>query len=139
MGQLVNFLSFTNGYFDGVLVLVRIIAALVFGSHGWFKSYGKQKFYGSAKRFAEHGIPFPLFFSYVTSISQLVAVPLLLLGLFTRWISLLLAVEMIVATWAKYKETNSIFDGADLPLSDFAICLLLMVLGPGAYSIDVLF
>ena len=52
---------------------------------------------------------------------------------------LFLACQMVVATWAKYNETQSIFDGADLPLSILAICLILIVLGPGAYTVDALF
>lgn len=139
MSDFVNLFSITNGLTDAVLLFTRVIAAIVFGSHGWFKSFGKQKFKGSARRFKEHGIPFPLFFSYLTATSQLVAVPLLMAGFLTRWIALFLAGQMVVATWAKYKETKAIFDGADLPLSDLVICLLLVVLGPGAFSIDALF
>ncbi|QGP91512.1 hypothetical protein MGLY_08470 [Neomoorella glycerini] len=134
----IHFLSFTQNYLDWVLVVVRVILAIVFGAHGWYKSFGKQGFQGSAIRFRQHGIPFPLFFSYVTSISQLIAVPLLLAGLMTRWVALMLLVEMTVATWAKFRE-NKIFDGADLPMSDWALCLLLIVLGPGNLSLDALF
>lgn len=139
MSDFVNLFSVTNGLADVTLFFTRIIAAIVFGAHGWFKSFGKQKFAGSAKRFQEHGIPFSLFFSYVTASSQLIAIPLLIFGFLTRWIALFLACQMVVATWAKYKETKAIFDGADLPLSDLVICLLLVVLGAGAYSIDALF
>lgn len=134
----VHFLSFTQNYIDWTLVFVRIVLAIVFGAHGWFKSFGKQGFHGSAARFKQHGIPFPLFFSYVTSLSQLIAVPFLLVGLLTRWVALVLLVEMIVATRVKYKE-NGIFDGADLPMSDLALCLMLIVLGPGAFALDALF
>lgn len=138
MQNFVHFFSFTQSWSDAVIFVVRIITAIVFASHGWFKSFGKQGFHGSAKRFAERGIPFPLFASYVTSLSQLLAVPLLVLGFLTQWIVLLLAMEMIVAVWAKYMDTHAIFDGMDLPLSDLAICFMLFVLGPGAISIDAL-
>ncbi|CEP69346.1 Uncharacterised protein family YphA [Moorella glycerini] len=137
MSTVVHFLSFMQDYLDWALVIVRVVLAIVFGAHGWHKSFGKQGFQESAHRFIEHGIPFPLFFSYVVSLSQLVAVPLLLVGLFTRWVALVLLVEMMVATRVKYKE-NGIFDGADLPMSDLALCLLLMVLGPGALALDAL-
>lgn len=139
MSDFVNLFSITNGLADYVLFFTRIIAAIVFGAHGWFKSFGKQKFKESARRLKEHGIPFPLFFSYLTASSQLVAVPLLIVGFSTRWIALFLAGQMIVATWAKYKETKAIFDGADLPLSDMVICLILVVFGAGEFSIDALF
>ena len=139
MSFLVHFFSFVQGFSDLTLVIVRILAAIVFASHGWFKSFGKQKFRGSAERFAERGIPFPLLASYITSWSQLIAVPLLVLGFMTQWIALLLALEMVVAIWAKYMDTHAIFDGMDLPLGTLAICLVLFVLGPGAYSLDALF
>lgn len=138
MSGFVHFFSFAENWSDSALFIVRVITAVIFASHGWFKSFGKQKFRGSAERFAERGIPFSLFASYVTSLSQLIAAPLLVLGFFTQWIVLLLAMEMIVAVWAKYMDTHAIFDGMDLPLSDLAICLMLFVLGPGAYSIDAL-
>ena len=138
MLQFVHFFSFAENWADAVLLIVRLITALVFASHGWFKSFGKQKFHGSAERFAERGIPFPLFLSYVTSLSQLVAVPLLVLGFLTQWIVLLLAMQMLVAVWAKYMDTHAVFDGMDLPLSDLAICMILFVMGPGAFSLDAL-
>lgn len=138
MSNFVHFFSFSQSWSDAVLFIVRIITAVIFASHGWFKSFGKQKFRGSADRFAERGIPFPLLASYVSSLSQLLAVPLLVLGFLTQWIVLLLAIEMLVAIWAKYMDTHSIFDGMDLPLSDLAICLMLFVLGPGTLSIDAL-
>lgn len=138
MSSLVHFFSFAGNWSDPALFVVRVITAVIFASHGWFKSFGKQSFRGSAERFAERGIPFPLFFSYVTSLSQLIAAPLLVLGFLTQWIVLLLAMEMIVAVWAKYMDTHAVFDGMDLPLSDLAICLMLFALGPGAYSIDAL-
>ncbi|TGE39112.1 DoxX family protein [Desulfosporosinus fructosivorans] len=138
MSNFVHFFSFAGNWSEAVLFIVRIITAVIFASHGWFKSFGKQKFRGSADRFAERGIPFPLFLSYVTSLSQLIAVPLLVLGFLTQWIVLILAMEMLVAVWAKYMDTHAIFDGMDLPLSDLAICMMLFVLGPGAFSIDAL-
>jgi len=138
MENIVHFFTFSQSWSDAVLFIVRIIAAVIFSSHGWFKSFGKQKFRGSADRFAERGIPFPLLSSYVSSLSQLLAVPLLVLGFLTQWIVLLLAMEMLVAVWVKYMDTHAIFDGMDLPLSDLAICLMLFVLGPGALSIDAL-
>lgn len=138
MSAFVHFLGFTQNYSDWALAFVRLVLAIVFWAHGWFKSFGRQGFHGSAARFKHHGIPFPLFFSYVTSISQLIAVPFLALGLITRWVALLLSIEMIVATWAKYKE-NYVFDGADLPMSDLALCLMLIVFGPGRFALDALF
>jgi putative oxidoreductase len=133
-----HFFSFVEPFSDSALLLTRIIAAIVFASHGWFKSFGKQKFQGSAENFAKRGIPFPLFFSYVTALSQLIAVPLLLAGFLTQWICLLLGMEMAVAIWAKYYDTHSVLDGMDLPMSDLAICLMLFVLGPGVYSLDAM-
>ena len=138
MSTFINFFTFSQSWADVGLLVVRILTAVIFASHGWFKSFGKQKFRGSAEQFAERGIPFPLLVAYITSLSQLVAVPLLVLGFLTQWIALLLAMEMLVAVWAKYIDTQAIFNGMDLPLSDLAICLMLFILGPGAYSIDAL-
>lgn len=139
MSMFIDPFSFPQGWADGVLLSLRLIAAVIFASHGWYKSFGKQKFRGSAERFAERGIPFALPVSYLTSLSQLVAVPLLVSGFFTQWLALLMAMEMLVAVWAKYMDTHSIFDGADLPLGVLGICLVLFVMGPGAYSVDALF
>lgn len=133
--SVLNFFPWAHGFENAALLITRILAAIVFASHGWYKSFGKQKFRGSAERFAERGIPLPLFFSYVTSLSQLLAVPLLLFGFLTQWIAILMALEMVVAIWAKYMDTKAVFDGMDLPLSDLAICLVLIAFGPGAYAL----
>lgn len=135
MSALAHSLSFTENYLDWGLLISRFTLATVFASHGWYKSFGKQGFVESARRYAFHGIPFPLFFSYFVAVSQLVAVPFLLLGFLTRWLAFFLLLQMIVATWAKYRE-NGIFDGADLPMSTGALCLLLFILGPGAFALD---
>jgi len=138
MNTLINFFDLGQAAVDISLFILRIILAWVFWVHAWHKSFGKQGFRGSGDRFKFHGIPFPYAMAYFVSISQLIGAPLLLIGFLTRWWSLLFMCQMIVGTYSKYKEDRW-FNGADFPLSLAGIFLLLIFLGPGAYSIDGLF
>src|SRR5260370_31744267 len=85
----------------GLLVL-RVAFGLIFFSHGYpklaYSGAGMQSF------FVQHGLPG--YFVYISGVLEVFGAILLVLGLFTRAVALLLAVEMAVAIW-KVHSTGS--------------------------------
>ena len=113
------------------LAVLRIVTALIFIPHGM------QKLFGFPTP-PEGGLP-PIFSLFWTgAVIELVGGILILVGLFTRPIAFLLAVEMAVAYWmfhapqSRYPAIN----GGDAAILYCFVFLLLVFTGPGAWSID---
>ena len=84
------------------------------------------------------GLPFPIFFSYLAALTELVASPLLVLGLFTRPAALGLLSTMVVAIYH-----HILVAGLSIPYLElsavYASCFLFFTVnGPGRFSIDQL-
>lgn len=77
------------------LLLLRAALGIVFMAHGWPKLFGQNA--GMQQFFADHGLPAS--FVYLTGVLELFGGGLLILGLFTRAVAFLLAIEMGVAIW----------------------------------------
>ena len=133
---------------DVTTLLLRLAAGLIFLPHGYGKVFGA----GGAAMFA-HDMPsygLPVFLGYVAAYSELVCAVLLIAGLLTRLDALLLACTMFVATFVVQLPDalrdpqgggNKLFAalrGIELPLALLAICLALLLLGAGRFSLDSL-
>lgn len=84
------------------------------------------------------GLPFPIFFSYLAALTELIASPLLVLGLFTRPAALGLLSTMVVAIYH-----HVLVAGLSIPYLElsavYASCFLFFTVnGPGRFSIDQL-
>ena len=84
------------------------------------------------------GLPFPIFFSYLAALTELVASPLLVLGLLTRPAALGLLSTMVVAIYH-----HVLVAGLSIPYLElsavYASCFLFFTVnGPGRFSIDQL-
>jgi putative oxidoreductase len=134
---------------DIAALLLRLAAGLIFIPHGWSKIAGQ----GGAAAFAGDiaaNYHIPALFGHLAAWSELAGGALLIIGLLTRLDAFLLAATMFVATFivqlpdALYEvPPGSIklfvaLKGIELPLSLFAICLALLFLGGGRYSVDAL-
>jgi putative oxidoreductase len=136
-----------NWTFDIAALLLRVAAGLIFLPHGWSKINSD----GGAGAFAadiaaNYGIP--AFLGYAAAWAELVGAALLIVGLLTRLDALLLAGTMFVATFvvqlrdALYEVPAGAIKlfvavrGIELPLSLFAICTALTLIGAGRLSID---
>ncbi|HYU24447.1 MAG TPA: DoxX family protein [Thermoanaerobaculia bacterium] len=131
---------------DTSALLLRLAAGLIFFPHGYGKVFGA----GGAATFAQdmpsYGVP--AFFGYVAAYSELICAVLLIAGLLTRLDALLLGCTMFVATFVVQLPDalrdpqgggNKLFaalHGIELPLALLAICLALMLLGAGRFSLD---
>jgi putative oxidoreductase len=117
------------------LLLFRLILAFGFFGPAMIKL---QNIDGVVSFFRELNIPYPAVGAYLAAIFETLGVILLVLGLFTRLISIPLMFMMIVAIitvhWVNgYPAGNN---GFQIPLMYFSMLLALFILGPGKVSLD---
>ena len=114
-------------YAVGVL---RIVTALLFIEHGTAKLLG----------FPETEMAFPAAWSlpWIAAWIEIVGGLLLLIGLWTRWVAVLLAGEMAVAYWYVHAPQSfyPIINQGEGAILYCFIFLTLAVIGAGAWSVD---
>jgi len=88
--------------------------------------------------FGSMGIPFPTFNAYLTASTETVGIVLLMLGLFTRFISLPLMVIMIVAITTVHlgHGFSAANNGYEIPLYYLIFLLIFFSQGAGRFSLD---
>jgi putative oxidoreductase len=122
------------------LTFLRVLASVTFLLHGLPKLQGFAGFTGFV---GSLGFPAPMVIAALVTALEVLGGLLLLAGLGTRWVALLLALEMIVTTLL-VKLPNFGFiappgapnAGAELDLLLLAAALVLLALGPGQLAID---
>jgi putative oxidoreductase len=144
---------FANPPLDGrkEFIILRIMAGTVFFWEGLIKFVFPNQGVG---RFTKIGIPFPEISASFVGSMEIIGGILLILGLFTRFISFYFIVQMIVAVLttkiALYLGTSPLAAPPALPKvgfwavlheirSDYAqimVCLFLLLAGPGINSLD---
>ncbi len=136
-----SYLEFTalSNYFKGfALLLVRI--ALVYGFYEpalikW------SNIDATIDWFASLGIPFPIFSTFLVASFEVIAVVLLLLGFFTRFIAIPVMIIMLVAIFTVHIHNGFSVgnNGFEIPLYYFIFLSLLATHGAGKFSIDYRF
>ena len=100
---------------------------------------------GTAKNFADWGIPFPTANVYISGTTEMVGGVLIMLGLFSRFISIPLFINFCVAylTASRDKVTHffsqdvsNIIDDSAFPF--LVMSLLILAFGAGKFSVDYL-
>jgi putative oxidoreductase len=84
------------------------------------------------------GLPFPIFFSYVAALTELIGAPLVAIGLFTRPAALGLFSTMCVAMFHHIKVAGFSIPYLELSAIYAACFLFLLVKGAGLFSFDAL-
>lgn len=122
-----------------LLLLIRLIWGWQFFQAG----LGKLMNISNVVPFFEKlGLPFPTFNTYLVSCVECFGGLLLMAGLFSRLVSIPLAITMIVALavtspWAEIlMNPSNIFQ--ETPASFLCSCLVILVFGPGYFSLDYL-
>lgn len=119
-----NFLKQNSDYF---YLAFRIIIGILFLLHGLQKIPGVLQ--GSIPFFSLLGL---------AGIIETIAGPMIILGLFTRYVASLTAIEMAVALFTMHFPTgiNPLYNNGEPALLFFAAFLVLIAYGSGKYSID---
>ncbi len=97
-----------------------------------------NNFSDTVKWFESLSIPFPLLASYLVSGIETMGIVLLILGLFTRYISLLLSCVMLGAILFVHLPNGFSVanNGFEIPLYYFVFLILFSSFGAGKYSLD---
>jgi putative oxidoreductase len=115
------------------LLALRLTLGIIFFSHGYPKlahqGAGMQGF------FVQHGLPGN--FVYIAGVLEVFGGILLVLGLFTRGATLLLAIEMGVAIWKVHSSSGYLaVHEYEFPLTLLTACFALATVGAGTISLD---
>ena len=110
------------GFFNPAMMKIKDINSIA----GWFESIN---------------IPLPTLNAYLATGTEVLGVILLILGLFTRWISIPLIITMIVAIATVHigNGFEAGENGFEIPLYYILILLTLFTFGAGKYSLDQFF
>lgn len=113
---------------------LRLAAAFVFIQTGYAKLFGGLGRVG--QYFGGLGIPLSGFSAVLVGVVEFFGGMMLVVGLFTRWVSLLQAAIMVVVIWLVKWPRGLIGGGSDREFLLLALALALLILGSGRLSLD---
>lgn len=116
-------------------LLLRLALGIVMVAHGADKVGGVGGFAGFLDSM---GVPVAIAFAWIVTIVELVGGLLILAGIFTRYVALLFAVNMAVATVLVHLP-NGFFagdGGIELTLVLVLVSIALALVGPGPFSLE---
>lgn len=118
-----------------ILLLSRIAIAYGFSLPALLKINDMQ---GTISWFESVSIPFPTLVAYMVSGFESLGIILLILGLFTRYISILLSFVMIGAIIFVHLPNGFLASngGFEIPLYYLAFLMIFATFGGGKYSLD---
>lgn len=129
-----------DSYRDLGIFILRLGIGAMFIYHGSPKMFGGVELWaklGTSMKFI--GVSFaPVFFGFMSAITEFGGGILLILGLLTRPVSLLLTFNMLVAVALKF-GTGAGLGGASQALELAIVFFSLFLIGPGKYSVDAKF
>ena len=118
------------------IAILRVMTGVVFFAHGYKKVF-VDGLNGFASFLSQIGVPAPDFFAPVVAGVELLGGLALILGLFTRWVSIPLAINMLVAAVTVHLK-NGFFlpNGYEYTLMLLAATVSLFLAGSGEFAID---
>jgi|GEM_PF-3469726 len=116
---------------DEALLLLRVVLATVFIMHGYDKLFGNIGVSGFAGFLTQLNVPFPIFLSWVVSSVEFFGGIGVLLGVLTRPLAALIAIDMIFAFYL----TKGGLPKGDVDFALFGIATALALSGSGKYSL----
>jgi putative oxidoreductase len=116
---------------DTGLLIMRLVLAVVFISHGWSKLDGME---GTIAFFASLGLPAIL--AWAVALIEVLGGIAMLLGLYTKYAGFLLSAVMVGAIFT-VKLPKGIMT-AELEMALLALALGVSLIGPGSYTLKKL-
>jgi putative oxidoreductase len=122
------------------IALLRVVTGIIFVYHGIPKLFGPQPgMKGFTAWLRSIGVPLAGLFGIIVPLLEFFGGIGLILGFLTQWFALLLAINMLVATYLKMTKMGKKFSGDggwEYDLLLIAVALLLLVTGSGALALD---
>lgn len=118
---------------------LRLVLGIVFLVHGYLKLFGGIE--GTTGFFSSLEIPLAGFFAYVVGLVEFFGGIALILGLIIKLTSVLLIIDMVVATLLVHLPNGFLIsnNGAEFTLSLLAGLVALAFLGAGKFSLQKAF
>lgn len=118
------------------ITALRMIVGTVFLVHGWQKLF-VYGFSGVAGLFGQLGIPAPMLSAVVVTAVEFLGGGALLLGLFTRWVAIPLAITMAVAVFGVHMKAGFFLpNGYEYALTLLVGNVALALTGSGEFALD---
>jgi putative oxidoreductase len=119
---------------QATFLVLRVVAGLVIIHNGLDKI---SDISGFAEAYVSAiGLPFPIFFSYLAALTELIGAPLLILGLLTRPAAFGLMSTMLVAIYHHIHVSGFSIPSIELS-SLYAVCFAFFAInGAGQFSLD---
>ncbi|MBI4452106.1 DoxX family protein [Candidatus Woesearchaeota archaeon] len=114
------------------LALLRVILGVIFLYHGYLKLFVPGGFIGTKDFFAAIGIPLPVYSALLVSVVEFAGGILLVLGILSRWSSVLLLLDMIVAFFVVHLKNGFLVSNGGYEFVLVLIAGLVVVLASGA-------
>ena len=86
-----------KNYNEWSLALLRVVLGVIFLYHGYLKLFVAGGFTGTVNFLTSLGIPLPLYSALLVSVVEFAGGLFLILGIITKWSSVLLLADMLVA------------------------------------------
>jgi putative oxidoreductase len=119
------------------LVALRLVLGIIMTAHGYSKV-----FHGGLPQHVHRvgSLGLPGWLAYPSAFTEFFGGILLILGVLTRFVSVLVLIDMLVAIW-KVNWKNGMFakGGYEFPLSLATIAFALIFLGAGPIALDAIF
>ncbi len=136
-----KFLEFDHWFQSPTLFLLRIIWGVLFIMEGWYKF---SDIPSNVTYYTSLGIPAPEFMVYLSGSAEFFGGIFLVIGLFSRLAAIPLLITMVVAAIMDPSHANFIGHGsgqtetflAQIPLVFAYACLMIILFGPGKWSLD---
>ncbi len=121
---------------DWGIAVLRVAAGIVFLMHGQQKLF-VYGFSGVTGAFAQLGFPMPGILGPFVALLEFAGGIALILGLLTRWVSVLFAIEMAIAAMRVHRAAGFYLpNGYEFAFTMWAASVALAVAGPGAAALD---
>ena len=124
------------------LTLLRVVLGVIFLYHGYLKLFAPGGFKGTVGFLTAIKIPLPLYASLLISLVEFAGGIFLIIGLLSRWASVLLFIEMLVALFKVHLKQGLIISqqayGYEFVLLILASLIVVFINGPGRFSLGKL-